>query len=149
MQYEHTQQGTVIKIILGLTSALCIVIGIFSSNQEWLTLVLLFGFPVVLIIVGWLFGSLTIEVDQEELRHYFGSGVWKKTYPLCEIESAKPVRNSWLYGWGIRMTLHGWLYNVSGLDAMQVQLRSGRTFRIGTDDPTGGTKAITDAITHT
>jgi len=44
---------------------------------------------------------------------------------------------SWLVGWGIRWTGSGWLFNVSGLDAVELSLKSGRRFRIGTDDPRG------------
>jgi hypothetical protein len=92
----------------------------------------------------WLFGSLTVEVDDEELRHWFGPSFWKKSYQLLDIESSTVVRNSWFWGWGIRLTPNGWLYNVSGLDAVQLQLRSGRKLRIGTDDPQG----LVEAISH-
>ena len=106
----------------------------------------LYGIILSFAVLTWLFGSLTIEVHVEELCHYFGPGFWKKTYHLSEIQSVEQVRNSWLFGWGIRLTPHGWLYNVSGLDAVQVQLRSGRKFRIGTDDPQGVISAISGNI---
>jgi hypothetical protein len=48
--------------------------------------------------------------------------------------SVTPVRNRWWYGFGIRLTPHGWLYTVRGLDAIEVRLSNGRTFRVGTDD---------------
>ncbi len=106
----------------------------------------LYGIDIFIIVLLWLFSSLTVEVSEEELRHYFGPGFWKKTYLLQDIESVKQVRNSWIYGWGIRLTPFGWLYNVSGLDAVQIQLRSGKTFRIGTDDPKGLLEAISQDI---
>ena len=107
---------------------------------------LLYGVVLLFILVTWLFGSLTVEVTDEELKHCFGPGFWKKSYQLQDIESATQVRNSWIFGWGIRITPHGWLYNVSGLDAIQIQLRSGRKFRIGTDDPLGVLDAISQKI---
>ena len=106
----------------------------------------LYGMIALLVCLTWLFSSLTVEVYGEELRHYFGPGFWKKRYLLEEIESIKQVRNSWIFGWGIRITPHGWLYNVSGLDAVQIQLRSGRKFRIGTDDPQGMIDAISQKV---
>ena len=45
------------------------------------------------------------------------------------------MRNLWYYGWGIRYTPHGWLFNVSGLDAVELELKNGRTWRVGTDEP--------------
>lgn len=45
------------------------------------------------------------------------------------------MKNPWYYGWGIRLPPHGWLFNVSGLDAVEIELAFGRTFRVGTDRP--------------
>jgi len=59
-----------------------------------------------------------------------------------EIEDATPVRNHWFYGWGIRLTPHGWLYNVSGLGAVEIVLSSGKHYRIGTDRPEELAQAI-------
>jgi hypothetical protein len=56
------------------------------------------------------------------------------------------VRNKWWYGWGIRLTPHGWLFNVGGLDAVELELASGRKFRIGTDEPQGLLNAIRTAM---
>lgn len=105
----------------------------------------LYGIDIFFIVLLWLFSSLTVEVDGEELRHFFGPGFWKKSYLLIDIQSVKQVRNSWWYGWGIRLTPHGWLYNVSGLDAVEVRLPKGRTFRIGTNNPEGLCTALQSA----
>ena len=126
---------------MGFGVVFCFVVAMTSGTQPWVQVVLLCA-CVLLLFMTWLFGSLTVEVDEEELRHWFGPGFWKKSYQLLDIESAKVVRNSWFWGWGIRLTPHGWLYNVSGFDAVQIQLRSGRTFRIGTDYPQGLFEAI-------
>jgi plasmid stabilization system protein ParE len=50
-----------------------------------------------------------------------------------------------LYGWGIRLTPSGWMFNVSGLDAVELTLRSGKRFRIGTDDPRDVIQALEKA----
>jgi hypothetical protein len=54
------------------------------------------------------------------------------------------VRNRWYYGWGIRITPRGWLYNVSGLDAVELALKNGKCVRIGSDEP----HALARAIDH-
>jgi len=144
MTYKHTQSGTLMKIVLGLTLCLLLII---SAVNGWQTTFLLSmgGATLLILLVLYLFGSLTVEITDEELQHWFGPGFWKKSYLLQDIESAEIVRNCWIYGWGIRLTPHGWLYNVSGLDAVQIQLRSGRKFRIGTDDAEGLTAALQHA----
>jgi hypothetical protein len=46
------------------------------------------------------------------------------------------VRNRWWWGWGIRRIGRGqWLFNVSGLDAVELSMKNGKTYRIGTDEP--------------
>jgi len=34
-----------------------------------------------------------------------------------------------------RQTPHGWMWNISGLDAVEIEYRDGKCFRIGTGDP--------------
>ena len=58
----------------------------------------------------------------------------------------RAVRNKWIYGWGIRRLPGGWMYNVWGLDAIELDLVSGKRFRIGTDDPDGLLAAITAVV---
>ena len=44
----------------------------------------------------------------------------------------------------MRKIRNGWMYNVWGLDAVQLELQSGKSFRIGTDDPDGLVAALND-----
>ena len=41
-----------------------------------------------------------------------------------------------------RVTMRGMLYNVSGRDAVEIRLDTGRRFRLGTDDPDGLVAAL-------
>jgi hypothetical protein len=56
------------------------------------------------------------------------------------------VTNPWYYGWGIRWTPKGPLYNVSGFEAVEIRMLSGKSFRIGTDEPDLLRQAIDKAI---
>jgi hypothetical protein len=104
--------------------------------------------PVALAVggVALIFSRLTVEVTDQELRASFGPGWTVKRIRLAEIESVKAVRNPWWYGWGIRLTPQGVLYNVSGRDAVEVRLRSGKRFRIGTDEPQALERALRESI---
>ena len=51
------------------------------------------------------------------------------------VRGVRQVRNKWWYGWGIRKIPKGWMYNVWGLDAVELEMESGKVFRIGTDEP--------------
>ncbi len=82
-----------------------------------------------------LFHQLTVKVDHEFVQITFGIGIISRKIPLDRIIAATAVRNSWWWGWGIRLIPGGWMWNVSGLQAVELELKNGRKFRIGTDEP--------------
>ena len=93
-----------------------------------------------------LFGWLTVEVDDEKVSCLFGFGWPRKRIPLDDIASVEIVRNKWWYGFGIRLTPSGWMFNIQGLDAVMVERKSGKKFRIGTDEPAELAEAIESAL---
>ena len=54
---------------------------------------------------------------------------------LSTIVSAEPTTTSIINGWGIHLTGRGWLYNVTGRQAVLVTQQDGRRFLLGTDEP--------------
>jgi len=96
----------------------------------------------VLLVVAYLFSSLTVEIVDNGLRWHFGPGFWSYRLALRDIEGIAAVRNRWLNGFGIRTRPGFRLYNVSGLDAVELRLRSNEIRRIGTDDPKGLAEAL-------
>ncbi|MFQ5742420.1 MAG: hypothetical protein ACE5HV_02395 [Acidobacteriota bacterium] len=89
----------------------------------------------LLVLCMVLFRSLTVEVAEKVVELRFGPGLIRKSFRVASIRQASVVRNRWYYGWGIRWTPHGWLFNISGLDAVQLKMVCGRRYRIGTDQP--------------
>ena len=45
------------------------------------------------------------------------------------------MRNSWIHGRGIHRTPRGGRYPVSGWEAVEIALASGKRLRLGTDEP--------------
>ena len=129
-EYEHKQTAFWTFYALGLPALIYLTIGAFSS----VTRVTLFT-ALVLLLLPFLFWKLTITVDRETLRAAFGIGLVRKTVPVADIAACEPIRIRWWWGWGIHLTPYGWLYNVSGLDAVVITLRNGRRFCLGTDQP--------------
>jgi hypothetical protein len=137
--YRHTQVGWVIIGSLGAGIAL---LGLWlpavgPGTGAWLV-------GLVLVVALVLFGTLTVEVDPERIRVWFGPGVIRKTIRLADVSAWQAVRNPWYVGWGIRMGPSGMVWNVSGLDAVELAL-SEKRFRIGTDQPEALVEAITRA----
>lgn len=83
------------------------------------------------------FATLTVSIDENYIRVKFGYGIFRKKIPLTEISSVKTVKNHWYYGWGVRLWLWPtmWIFNVSGFDAVEVTMKNGKIYRIGTDVP--------------
>jgi hypothetical protein len=139
MRYEHTQTGYVTGGVM--LAALPLIYYAFMVEDGELGVfgyAMLGGFGVLAV----LFSSLTVKVTDQELMFYFGPGFWTRRFALEDIISVKVVRNSALYGWGIRYTPHGWLYNVSGLQAVEVRIRGEGQIRIGTDEPEALKRAL-------
>jgi len=135
--YRHTQRGTLILIA-------CLAAAGFSFAASWRSghwpaaLIML----AVMTVMATLFSYLTVEVTNDELRWQFGPGLWSYRIALDEITDVAIVRNQWWNGWGIRTGRGFRLYNVSGLDAVELRLHSNDIRRIGTDDPQGLVKVL-------
>ena len=82
-----------------------------------------------------LVSTLTTVVADGVLDVFFGPGLIRRRVPLHRIREVRVVTTPWYYGWGIRWTPSGWLWNVSGLDGVELEFDDGHCFRIGSDEP--------------
>ena len=143
MDYEHTQQGTLmIYVLLGVT----VLFGVILSQSGYQPFLLVFMICILLILYS--FGSLTVSINDSVVKVKFGWGIYKRTIPLKDITSTQVVKNHWYYGWGIRYWF--WprmtIYNVSGFDAVEIKLKDGRLIRIGTNEPESLYHAVAQKI---
>jgi hypothetical protein len=82
-----------------------------------------------------LFYGLTITLTDEVLKISFGIGVIRKSIKLENIKSTEVVRNPWYYGLGIKFIPNGMLYNVQGLNAVELTFKNERKIvRIGSPE---------------
>ena len=96
-------------------------------------------------LVAIAFSSMTIEVNESEISWNFGPGLFKKTLPLEEVGACQKVKNPVWMGFGIHAYGTGWIYNVSGLLGIEIELKGGAFIRLGTDEPNYLLQAIEDA----
>ena len=131
--YRHRQSS---RLLATITLAMVVLVVVAAlTGQRPALFVPLAAAALLLALLTLGFSSLTVEVSDGELIWFFGPGIWKKRLARAEIVSAATVRSPWWYGIGIHLTPRGWLYNVGGLDAVEVTLASGRRLRIGSDAP--------------
>jgi hypothetical protein len=144
MEYKQRQYGHLtIGLILTIVAILA---GVSLLDEEpggslFLTILI-----VAFTLIGLLFMSLTVIVEASCVRLIYGVGLIRRRISMEHIESAIPVRNSWWYGLGIRLTPHGWMWNIQGLDAVELTYADGSRFRIGTADPAGLSAALNDML---
>jgi hypothetical protein len=138
-RYERKQVGWV--VICGLCIALSVV-AINIRTESVPAREISVGVELLLLLSLAAFYKLTIKIDDHVLRISFGVGAIRKQVQLTAIDTYEPVRIRWWYGWGIHLTPYGWLYNVSGWDAVAIKLRNGKKFAVGTEEP----QALVEAI---
>jgi len=135
VEYTHTQYGytglltTVFMVAVTWAS----VPEVFAESATAGTLFV--TFVVAMIALTFWFSRLDVTVATTEIKVSFGFGKPHRVIPLAEVAEARRVRNNWIQGWGVRKISNGWMYNVWGLDAVELEMTSGDVFRIGTDEP--------------
>lgn len=140
--YEHRQIGwLVIFVIFLLVAVLSVALSLSAATPDQRTAY--DAGVIVMAIVGAMFSSLTIRVTDRSVAWWFGLPQIGRRVALDEIASAAATKTNILEGWGIHLTFwHGWVWNVSGFNAVQITLRSGTRFAVGTPEP----QAVLDAI---
>lgn len=118
---------------------LCAALGLLLAALPWLA-----GLPApraplvvgggLLLLVGWLFGSLRVRVDAQQVLVAFGPGWPRRRLAVRELAAAEVVQSPWWWGYGIRLTPQGWMWNLAGPHGVQLRLADGRRLRIGSDD---------------
>jgi len=140
--YKHKQWGFVTLTVAALIAVLLMIINDLVVTIPAPALGVLFG---VFTLVAIAFSSMTIEVNESEISWYFGPGVFRKSLLLEEVGQCKKVKNPLWMGFGIHAYGTGWIYNVSGLLGVEIELKGGSFIRLGTDEPNYLIQAIEDA----
>jgi hypothetical protein len=143
--YRHRQIGW--KLVAGTLLGFGVAIGMTftlspatRAAAPWL-LHALYG----LLALGLaLFSTLTVEVDQDEIRVRFGIGFYRRAVPLADVLRSEIVRTKLWWGVGLRWTPAGWLYNIGGREAVRLELVRERPVMIGSDDA-AQLKSVIDA----
>jgi hypothetical protein len=135
--YKHTQIGYLLMIALGAGVLMAGYLVVRTRFNPATLVILMF------LLACWaVISTLTVEVDDQTLRLQFGLGMLRKIFLLRQVESYQVVENPWYYGWGIHFFGKGWLYNVSGTQAVELKMKNGHLVRIGTDDTAGLIQSI-------
>jgi hypothetical protein len=129
--YRHTQTGWASLITLALIAGLMAAVLLSADMMGYLLVAMAF-----VLLLGLVFGTMTVQVDSMKISFHFGIGLIRKSVDLADVRTFEAVKNPWYYGWGIHFIPGGKVYNVSGFGAVELRLREGgKRIRIGTDEP--------------
>jgi len=145
MDYKHTQIGHLIIIALTIPLLVLFFIMFFIEFNQFFLIAFF-----ILLLALILFPSLTVEINKTKLIVKFGFGVISKKFNLKNIKSCHAVKNHWYYGWGIRLWAwpRMWIFNVSGFGAVEIKMKNGKVYRIGTDEPKNLEQAIGQSVKY-
>lgn len=133
-EYAHTQSGWIRWLMYGVAGIELVALAF--AYRDPLLRVLLPAMALLFVLMAFIFGELTVRDDCEDLVVEFGPlHLLRKRVAYAEMLGVSTGRTTFWEGWGIHYNRHGWLWNVSGFDCVQVDLKGNRKVRIGTDDP--------------
>jgi hypothetical protein len=141
--YRRSQFGTPIAIGTGFGVVLATIVLLSVSKSTlaaapWLAVALY----AVLVAPLALFGRLTVTVDAGRVLAVFGIGLVRKEVRLSEIRGIEIGTARRWWGYGVRWTPSGWLYNVAGRNVVRLELATERPVMIGSDEPEALAAAI-------
>ena len=127
--YRRVQLGWI--VIWSLMPAVVFIMFYFNNNPDAAPKPLLWAISLTILF----FYKKTVLVTDKYIKIMFGAGILRKTIQLNSIETCIQVENVKGCTWGIIWALKGWLYNTNGFNAVELKLKNGKVYRIGTDKP--------------
>lgn len=133
--YEHVQRGWLRALLLAVAAGMAaFAVTVWQDDSgAAVGLVVVAGLMVVL---SFCFVTLTVRDAGDRLTVRFGPLVlFRTSVRYADITHVEAMRPKY-FSWGIHWTPKGWLWNIHGLDSVQV-VAGRRKLLIGTDDPVG------------
>ena len=127
--YRHTQTSPLALPLIGVAVTLVVWATLTGEGGDVGPVVLIVAVAVTLV------SRLTVVMSDDAVTVSFVPGLIRRRISLRHILAARPLRSHWFWGVGIRVVPRGWMWNVWGFDVVELDLDSGRRFRIGTDEP--------------
>ena len=133
--YKKTQYGMLITAILGIVLVSILSAFIWQAGDQQIPWPVLTFISLLFLFTLLSFYKLTITITKETIEAKLGIGIIKRRLNIKDIDynSIEKIKVPALYGIGIRLTPHGWLYNVNIGHAIKIKANT-KTFLVGTED---------------
>ena len=111
----------------------------FAFINQWgnnpLNLIVYLICNLIFLICYLLFYGMTVTIDNTYIHISFGIGLISKKIEIKRIKSVTIVKNPFHFGLGIKIIPNGMLYNVHGLNAVELRFNNTKkAIRIGSNE---------------
>ncbi|KXK27241.1 MAG: hypothetical protein TR69_WS6001000114 [candidate division WS6 bacterium OLB20] len=137
--YQEQQIGYVPVAIFGLCTAGMFYLGFLFGYNILFILLTIFFFAVTVV-----YSNMRTTVTDDHIIVRLG-WVFEQQIPLAEVTGIADHEESLMSDWGIRPLGNGWLFSISGYAAIDIHMRNGSMFVIGTQRPSELLSAIQQA----
>lgn len=147
MSYKKSQTGWIVIIIM----APIMLFLTYTYLKQWgdnpiptIPFILIMS---LLIFCLLLFYKLTIRIEDRSIKIIYGIGIIKFSINIDILHEVTVIRTPWWYGYGIKITPKGMLYNIHGSKAVRLEYRregKSKTAMIGTPEP----EKLKDSLIH-
>ncbi len=145
--YKEFQFGWLIFILIIPTQILITYLFINDLGDKPMGIIGFLIFSSIFILIYSFFYGLTTRVTAYKITVVFGIGFPRRTIALDRIKGVETVKTPWYYGWGIRFFPTGMLYNISGLQGVELKFNDTEdVIRIGSHNPQQLKKEISKRI---
>ena len=140
--YQRIQFArTTVLAKLYLILLLALVVGFLDPDTALPSLALMASvFVTAVLFLG--FRSLMVTVTPSEVELAYSLGWPSKRIERSRITSVEPLQIPWWNGGGMHLISRGWIWNIWGIETVQLTFSDGSRLLIGTDDPEGLTSAL-------
>ena len=152
MRYKKSQYGWLMIGIFAPITLFLIFAYLFQWGNNPITLVPFIIITLLFGIILAIFYKLTIAIDGSALKIIYGIGWIKFSFQIDSLISTRTTRIPWYYGLGIKATPRGMLYNIQGLNAVEIRFVSNgvnRFVMVGTPEPKRLCQELEEAFDQT
>lgn len=136
MQHKETQFGWFVIVLMLAVLAFLSSCYFFQWGTNPINLTGYIGLSILFLVCFLLFFKMKTVLDDSHINISYGIGLIQKKIKLDGVKAVRVVRNRWYYGLGIKILKNGTLYNIHGLNAVELELKKKpKIIRIGTGDP--------------
>ena len=118
-------------IMVPIAAGVALVAVMNDAAQNWPVLAMI---AAIALIVPF-FAAITIVIEDGRLEVRFGPPIFRRVFEVRDITAARSIPQAHMHAWGVRRIRRSALRDAFLFGAVDIELRDGTAWRIGTRHP--------------